>query len=74
MHILILKFLKDCKNILLLNNTIYIASQHGASDSIAYFSALSNPADTQSVSCLGLCGRDICPKSYAWYGLGTLNP
>ena len=27
-----------------------------------------------NVSCLGLCGRDICPKSYASYGLGTLNP
>ena len=26
---------------------------------------LSNPADAQNVSCLGLCGRDICPKSSA---------
>ena len=50
------------------------ASQRGASDSIACFSALSNPADAQNVSCLGLCGRDICPKRYASYGLGTFNP
>ena len=27
-------------------------------------SVLLNPADAQNVSCLGLCGRDICPKSY----------
>ena len=26
---------------------------------------LSNPADAQNVSCLGLCGRDIFPKSSA---------
>ena len=26
---------------------------------------LSNPADAQNVSCLGLCGREICPKSSA---------
>ena len=26
---------------------------------------LSNPAGAQNSSCLGLCGRDICPKSYA---------
>ena len=38
------------------------------------FIALSNPADAQDVSCLGLCGRDICPRSYASYGLGTVNP
>ena len=28
-------------------------------------SAPSNPADAHNVSFLGLCGRDICPKSYA---------
>ena len=39
------------------------------SDSVANFSALSNPADAQNVSCLVLYGRDICPKSYALYGL-----
>ena len=48
--------------------------QCGASDSDANLSALSNPADAQNVSCLGLCGRDICPKSYASYDPGTLNP
>ena len=50
------------------------ANQRGASDSVANLSALSNPADAQNVSCLGLCGRDICPKSYASYGPGTFNP
>ena len=41
------------------------ASQRGASDSVTDFSVLSNPSDAQNVSCLGLCGRDICPKSSA---------
>ena len=48
-----------------MNNDNKLVSQHGASDSVASFSALSNPPDTQNVSCLGLCGRDICPKNYA---------
>ena len=52
----------------------WIGKVCGASDSVAYFSALSNPADPHIVSCLGLCGRDIYPKSYVWYGLGTFNP
>ena len=39
------------------------ASWRGASDSITDSSVLSNPADAQNVSCLGLCGRDICPKA-----------
>ena len=42
-----------------------IVSQHGASDSVANFSALINPADVQNVSCLRLCGRHVCLKSYA---------
>ena len=50
------------------------ASQCRASVSVAKFSALSSPADAQNVSCLGLCGKDICLKSYASYGLGTFNP
>ena len=41
------------------------ASQGRASDSVTDFSVLSNPGDAQNVSCLGLCGRDICPKSSA---------
>ena len=41
------------------------ASQREASDSVTDFSVLSNPDDAQNVSCLGLCGRDICPKSSA---------
>ena len=63
---------KKCSNclIVLINDD---ASQRGASDSVAYFTALSNPADAQNGSCLGLCGRDICPKSYTLYGLGTFN-
>ena len=39
--------------------------QRGKSDSVANFPALSNPTDAQNVSCLGLCGSDICPKSFA---------
>ena len=42
-----------------------IGSRRGASDSVTDSSVLSNPADSQNVSCLGLCGRDICPKSSA---------
>ena len=41
------------------------ASRRGASDSVTDSSVLSNPTDAQNVSCLGLCGRDICPKSSA---------
>ena len=44
---------------------IIIASRRGASDSVTDSSTLSNPADAKNVSCLGLCGRDICQKSYA---------
>ena len=42
-----------------------LASRRGASDSVTDSSTLSNPADAQNVSCLGLFGRDICPKSSA---------
>ena len=35
----------------------------GASNSITDFSMLSNPTGIQNVSCLELCGRNICPKS-----------
>ena len=45
--------------------TNYVASRHGAFDSVTDSSVLSNPADAQNVSCLGLCGKDIYPKSYA---------
>ena len=41
------------------------ASRRGASDSVADPSVLSNPADSQNVSGLGLCGRDICPEGSA---------
>ena len=44
------------------------------SNSITDSSMLSSPADAQNVSCLGLWGRDICPKSSALYGPGTFNP
>ena len=37
----------------------------GASDSVTDSSVLSNPVDAQNVSCLGLCGRDICLKRSA---------
>ena len=39
-------------------------SQRGASDSFTELSVLSNPDDAHNVSCLGLCDRDIYPKSY----------
>ena len=42
-----------------------VASRRGASGSVTDSSVLSNPADAQNVSCLGLCGRDIRPKSSA---------
>ena len=41
-------------------NYLNLKCQRGTSDSVANFSAFSNPADAQNVSCLGLCGRDIC--------------
>ena len=41
------------------------ASRRGSSDSVTDSSVLSNPLDAQNVSCLGLCGRDICPRSSA---------
>ena len=41
------------------------AIRRGTSESVTDSSVLSNLADAQNVSCLGLCGRDICPKSSA---------
>ena len=38
-------------------------SQFGASDSVTDLSILSITADAHNVSCLGLCGWDICRKS-----------
>ena len=43
-------------------------SHPGPSDSVANFSAISVPADTQNVSCLGFCGKDSFPKSYTNMG------
>ena len=45
--------------------SLIFASQRGASDSVANFSALLNPTDFQNVSCLRLFGMDICPNNYA---------
>ena len=45
--------------------TVHFASRRGASDSVTDSPMLSNPSDVQNVSCLGLCGRDICSKSSA---------
>ena len=42
-----------------------VACWRGASDSVTDSLTFSNPADAQNVSCLGLCGSDICPKSSA---------
>ena len=36
-----------------------------ASDSVTDFSVLLNPIDAPNASCLGLCCRYICLKSYA---------
>ena len=47
------------------NYKIRVASQRVKSDSVATFSAISDSADAQNVSCLGLCDRDICTKSSA---------
>ena len=33
-------------------------------NNVANLIPFSNPADAQNVSCLGICGRDICSKSY----------
>ena len=38
----------------------HIANQREASNSVTDSLALSNPADAQNVSCLGLCRRDTC--------------
>ena len=40
-------------------------SRRGVSDSVTESSLISKPADAQNVSCLGLYGRVICPKSSA---------
>ena len=42
--------------------TIYTIYRRGTSDSVTDFSVFSNPVDAQNVSCLGLCGSEICPK------------
>ena len=41
---------------------VVTASWRGASDSVTDSPVISNPTDPQNVSCLGLCGRDICPE------------
>ena len=46
-------------------NICSVASRRGVSDSVTDSSVLSNPAEAHNVSCLGLCGRDICSKSSA---------
>ena len=50
------------------------AGQRRASDSYTDFLAFSNPTGVQNVSCLERYGRDVCTKSFDWYGLGTFNP
>ena len=42
--------------------------------SVTDFSVLSNFVATQNISCMGLCGRNICPKCYHYHGLDTFNP
>ena len=43
---------------------MYFAMQ-SVSHSVTDSSMISNPADAQNVSYLGLYGNDICPKGYA---------
>ena len=43
----------------------FIASRRGTSDSVNDSSVLSNPANAQNASYLGLYSRDICPKGWA---------
>ena len=54
---------------------VYIgqASRREASDSVTDSSVLSNHADAQNVSCLGLCGYFLGYLP-AWYGPSTFNP
>ena len=51
------------------------ASRCGTFDSVTDSSVLSNPADAHNVSCLGLCGRDICPKKLCliWAGYNPVS-
>ena len=42
----------------------YLASQRETFDCITDFSVFSNPINVQTISCLGLCGRDTCPKNF----------
>ena len=56
--------------LLISNNIIY---ENVASDSVTDSLVLSKSANAQNHSCLGLCGRDICPKSSASFGPGTFN-
>ena len=43
-------------------------------NSVADSSVISNHADALNSYCLGLCGRDICPKSSGYYGSTFFNP
>ena len=66
-----MKFVFKNHVVFFLRNKFSISKVHNntswreASDSETNSSMLSNPADAQNVSCLGLCGRNICPKSSA---------
>ena len=44
---------------------IYLSISVQFPNSVAKFSALSNPVDAKIVFRLGFCSRDICQKSYA---------
>ena len=44
-----------------------LQSQRGTLDSVTGFSVLSNSADIQNVSCLGIFVWNICSKSYPYY-------
>ena len=54
--------IKSLKN----NNFIILLSLKSLMNRFSnLLSVLSNPADDQNVSCLGLCSKDICPKNSA---------
>ena len=59
-------FMFFCRMHVQLTFVVYQTRYQGVvSGSITDSSVLSNAAVAPKVSCLGLCGRDICPKSTA---------
>ena len=62
-----LEWFQIFNGLFLVIDQILFTSLQWKSDSVTDNLVLSNPAGTwcQNVFCLGLCGKDICTKSYA---------